>query len=367
MPRDPRSPAPAAGGFGVPARMAAALATGSAGGWAATAAGMPLPWMLGAMLATAAAAVIGVPVAIPRPVRALFIMVLGVMLGSAFTPAMMARSGMFAASLTAMLVYVALAGAFGVLFFHRLAGYDRTTSYFAGMPGGLSEMVIVGEAMGGDPRAISLIHGARVMLVVLALPFALQLVLGYDAAARPAPGQPIAVVPAADLAILAMCGGLGLALARILGLPAAPMVGPMLLSALVHLTGWTKLAPPGELVAAAQVVVGSAVGCRFAGTAAATIARTAGWAAGGTAILLATALLVASAVHRVTGLEITALTLAYAPGGLAEMSLVALALGIETAFVAMHHILRIVLIVVLAPLTFRLAGAGANALRRRGR
>jgi uncharacterized membrane protein AbrB (regulator of aidB expression) len=38
------------------------------------------------------------------------------------------------------------------------------------------------------------------------------------------------------------------------------------------------------------------------------------------------------------------------------MSLIAIALGADAAFVAIHHIVRIFLIVVLAPLAFRLVG-----------
>ena len=51
--------------------------------------------------------------------------------------------------------------------------------------------------------------------------------------------------------------------------------------------------------------------------------------------------------------SIQAVILAYAPGGLAEMSLVALALAIDSAFVASHHVLRIMMIVIAAPLFFR--------------
>jgi hypothetical protein len=48
--------------------------------------------------------------------------------------------------------------------------------------------------------------------------------------------------------------------------------------------------------------------------------------------------------------------LAFSPGGLAEMSLIALALGVETAFVATHHVARIGMIVIVAPLLFRKLG-----------
>ncbi|WP_442577798.1 AbrB family transcriptional regulator [Mesorhizobium sp. ASY16-5R] len=42
-----------------------------------------------------------------------------------------------------------------------------------------------------------------------------------------------------------------------------------------------------------------------------------------------------------------------APGGLAEMSLIALVLQIETAFMVCHHVARILMVVVGAALAFR--------------
>jgi membrane AbrB-like protein len=335
-------------------RVLLTLAIGALGGALAKWAGLPLPWMLGAMMATTAAAIVEVPLGMSMPLRALFVAVLGVMLGSAFTPAILARLNDWALSLLALTAYTAVAGALGVLFFRRVANYDNVTSYFAAMPGGLTEMILVGEAMGGDSRAISLTHGSRIMLVVMALPFAFQLLLGYDAGARPSAGRPLLAVAPLDLVILAACGAAGFFAARALRVPAAPVIGPMVLSAAVHLGGVTAAGPPTELVAAAQVVVGSAIGCRFAGTAPGTVLRAVLWAAGGTAVLLGTAVAFAWGVHHATGLEMAVLTLAYSPGGLAEMSLVALALGLDPAFVATHHIVRIFVIIVAAPLVFRL-------------
>jgi len=50
------------------------------------------------------------------------------------------------------------------------------------------------------------------------------------------------------------------------------------------------------------------------------------------------------------------LVLAYPPGGLAEMSLIALALNGEVAFVLIHHMVRVALVVATAPLFFKLMG-----------
>jgi membrane AbrB-like protein len=295
----------------------------------------------------------------PVGLRSGFVVVLGIMLGSSFSPEILERLGDWALSLSMLLVYTAAGGGAGYLYFRRLVGYDRITAYFAAMPGGLTEMVLVGGAMGGDARTISMTHGARILLVVLALPFAFQLVLGYDPATKPAAGPTLAAAPVQDLVILAFCGIAGFLAARAMRLPAAPIVGPMVASAAVHLAGWTSAQPPVELVAVAQIVVGSAIGCRFAGVAFATIARAVLAAAGGTVVLVAVTLLIATALHAATGLPASALILAFSPGGLAEMSLIAIALSMDAAFVATHHIVRIFLIVVLAPLVFRLLGRRA--------
>jgi uncharacterized membrane protein AbrB (regulator of aidB expression) len=87
-----------------------------------------------------------------------------------------------------------------------------------------------------------------------------------------------------------------------------------------------------------------------------------------TAILLGMTVGFALALNGITGIGIRDLILAYSPGGLAEMSLVSLALGGDAAFVSTHHIVRIILIVVFAPLLFglirRLGGPPATSGRQ---
>ncbi|GFE67390.1 hypothetical protein KIN_44640 [Litoreibacter roseus] len=49
-----------------------------------------------------------------------------------------------------------------------------------------------------------------------------------------------------------------------------------------------------------------------------------------------------------TGYSTAQLLLAYAPGGLNEMSLVSLAIQADVAFVATHHLVRIIVLLALA-------------------
>ena len=138
----------------------------------------------------------------------------------------------------------------------------------------------------------------------------------------------------------------------------------MILSALVHVSGFTAARPPAEAVAVAQVVIGTAVGCRFAGIPVRRILDVLVTGAASTVFMMGAALVSALALARATGLPFPALVLAFAPGGLAEMSLISLSMGIDTAFVATHHIVRILFLVACAPIAFRLLARRLGAAER---
>ena len=354
---EPKAPAPPEVFRAKP--LVLALVIGGLGGWAASELELPLPWMIGAMGTTTLAAILGLEIAVPMRLRGVMVALLGLMLGSRFSPEILDRLADWALTLTMLAAYIAVAAGAGLLYFKRFARYDRITAYFSAMPGGLSEMVIVGTSMGGDGRIISLIHASRLLLVVLTLPFAFEILLGVELGARPLPGEPLLSLDLEAALLLGACGLVGALAAKAIRLPAALLVGPMVLSAVVHLVGLTDAEPPVELVAAAQVVIGAAIGARFARTAAALVFRTALIAAGATVVLVAVSLAFALGLHAATDLPLSALVLAYAPGGLAEMSLIALALALDAAFVATHHIIRICLIVLLAPSAYRALDGGA--------
>jgi membrane AbrB-like protein len=331
-----------------------ALAIGAAGGWLFSLLTLPLPWMLGAMFAVTAAALAGVRVRLPPQLRSVLVTVIGVLLGASFTPAMIARVVEWPVTLAGLALCSAAMGVAGWLWFRRVARYDKVTSYFAAAPGGLNEMILVGGAMGGDDRTIALNGAVRVFLVVFTIPiwFRFQTGLGGPGAGRPYVSLLDVATP--DLAILAACAVAGALLGKRLRLPAAYLMGPMILSAAVHLGELTRSAPPTALVSLAQVVLGTTVGCRFAGVPLPLVGRTMLHAVAAGAMMIAIAIGCAVVADRFIDMPIAGVILAYVPGGLPEMSMVALALGIDAAFVAFHHIFRLLFVVTCAPLVFRI-------------
>ena len=343
-----------------PARLALALLIGAAGGSLFWLARLPLPWMLGAMVACTGAALLKLKLAAPSAMRPPMLMVIGVMMGASFTPQLLGQVQHWWPATLGLLGFMLLSGSSAVWYFKRYGGMDRTTAFFAGMPGGLVEMIERGEEQGGDGRTIALVHSVRLLLIVMSLPFAVQWITGTPLTRTGGSTSLLSTPMWAELQLLA-CGLAGMALGQWLKLPAKFLLGPMLCSAALHMAGLSDLRPPYEIVNLAQLVLGVVIGCRFVGTAPATVLRIIGLSIGSTVMLLGWTLAFALLIGHITGIAPVAVALAYSPGGLAEMSLIALALHAEVAFVTAHHIIRILLVMVLAAPVYRALGPSGQA------
>ncbi|MDX2314885.1 MAG: AbrB family transcriptional regulator [Gammaproteobacteria bacterium] len=337
-------------------RLTTALAIGTVGGALFFALNMPLAWMMGAMVLTTIAALSKVPLYVPGRLRSAMIAILGVLLGSTFTPEALDKVAEWPITLASLALYLLLVTGMLYVYFRRVMGFDPATAYFSATPGGLNEMVIVGRAMGGDDRAIALVHGARILLVVLVLPFSFRYAYGVGSAGGGAGTGTLSGIGWLDGGVLVACAVVGPVIGKFLRLPAYRLVGPMLASAAVHIGGVTSSAPPMELVAMAQVIIGSAIGARFAGAPLKWVFKIIASSLVSTSLMLGATVGFALVLAPLSGIPFAPVVLAFSPGGLAEMSLIALALGVETAFVATHHVARIGMIVIFAPLVFRKLG-----------
>ncbi len=310
--------------------------------------------MLGPIIVVTIAAVFGAKLAAPDMLRKLLLPILGVMLGSGFAPDILSQAGGWLFTIAILPIYVA--AAFGVAFvvYRKIGRYDVVTAYFSSAPGGLNDMMLIGAAAGGIERRIALAHASRILVVVSFVSFFFTVVLDVSATGTARPSVGFADVPAPDLAILLACAILGTWIAPKLRLPAPQILGPMILSAIAHLTGLTGAPPPTLAVNAAQLVMGTVVGCRFLGVPAREILRDIGLAMVASGLMLVVALGTALTVAQVSGIAFGQTFLTFAPGGLPEMSLLSLAMGADVAYVATIHILRIVIVIAVAPLVFRL-------------
>lgn len=337
-----------------PLRWATALGLGAAGGGLFAVLGLPLPWMLGALTAVTLASLSGVRPEIPPQLRGGMIAVLGLMLGSAFSPELLGRLGGWSDSLLVLMLATVVSGLLVTLYLRRHSGMSRVTAFFAAAPGGINEMVMTGGALGGDERTIALSHSLRILLIVFTVPFGYRLIAHVHSVPMAESMGRLADLGGMDALVMLGSAVAGAGVARLARLPAWILTGPMLASAGLHLAGLTAYRPPAELVVVAQLVTGAAIGCRFRGLSWAEMAVMARPAVGATAIMLVLSAGAAGLLAAGGGLPFGLLLLAFVPGGIAEMCLVALALGQDVAFVSTHHVVRVVLVIMVAPPIFKL-------------
>ena len=331
-----------------------AISIGSCGGFLFALIKIPLPWMLGAMVFVTIAAVAGIPVLLPFILRQSMVVFIGVLLGSQFTPQLLDQIGSWLISVISMLFFGIISMFLVLKYLKKVGDYNPITAYFSAAPGGLNDMTIIGGEMGGDDRIIALTQASRVLLVVMTIPFLFRIFGGYEAPSGLVPEGPGFDLPLREWLIMGICVTLGPLIAKKIKLPAAFLLGSLVLTAITHIAGWSSSSPPTVLVAAAQVVLGTAIGCRFIGTDYSEILRVIRISIGSTFILMSTAVGAGLLLSEITGLPWYLITLAYAPGGLAEMSLIAFGIGQNVPFVATHHLCRIGMVILLAPLAFKL-------------
>lgn len=315
---------------------------------------LPLPWLLGPIFACLIAAAFGMPLRGIAAVNKTMRTILGVAVGATLTPAVLASFPSMWPTLAMIPVSVILIGLIGVPYFRRVWGYDMPTAYYAAMPGGLQDMLVFGEEAGGNVRTLSLIHATRVLLIVAALPFILELI--WDVDLSNPPGAPAASIPLQELLIMLVCAIAGWRIAERVGLFGASILGPMIAAAIAALTGFLHFRPPAEAIWLAQFFIGLTVGAKYSGVTRAEVQRDLVAGVGFCLVLIAlTFALVEFAIilNLAPGREAL---LAFAPGGQAEMAVLALIVGADVAFVVAHHVFRMVLVILGAPIVMRFIG-----------
>ena len=316
----------------------------------------PLPWFLGALTACLVASVIGAPIERPKPLAIPMRAVLGVAIGSAFTPALLDRAGSMAWSLLLLIPFMIFVIGLGMIVYEKLGKFDRPTAFFAAVPGGLTDMTAMAEDSGANARAVILVQASRILVIVFALPLWLQwhdgLAVGQAFASRVRIWE-VAPLDAVIMVAMGLGGWLG---ARRLGLAGAPIVGPMLVSGFAHVFGLTEARVPLEVLIIAQISVGTLLGCQFRGLTMKEFSNTMVWGIAYAFVLLVITGFTAQWVAQFTGFSPVSVLLAFAPGGQTELNLLAFVLGLDVAYIALHHLVRLGVVILGAQLVFKTQG-----------
>jgi uncharacterized protein len=329
---------------------AALIGVAAAGGLALHAVGVPAGWLTGAMLLVALVAVVR-PWAGPSPLTLNIGMLLsGAVIGSTATPEAVAAVGRYPASLLILLVSMLLTMVVTGAYLVRIGKWTRLDAMLASAPGALSTvMAIAAERSDGMPR-IAVIQSFRLFVLVAGLP-SLLVLAGIGAVESGLPVHP----PSWRDAAITLVAGLvvGMVFAR-LGVVAPYVLGATMASMVLHAADLVHGSLPLPLSVLAFVLIGAMVGSRLGRLDRATMLRLMPLAVGAFFASVAVAALCAVPAAWAAGVSYGAAFVAFAPGGIEAMAMMAVVLGFDPLYVGAHHLVRFAAVGFCLPLVVRL-------------
>lgn len=321
----------------------------------------PLPWVIGPLTAMAVCNFGGLGLRAPFGGREAGQVIIGTALGLYFTPAVAREvASYWPILLLSALLAIALGGVSG-WFLSRATGTDRATAFFASVPGGATEMAVLGERYGARTDRVAIAQSLRILVVVIFIPYALTFsgAHGADLYVPRATGFDWRGLVAL-FGIAAAMGGVCLA-ARV---PNAFMLGP--LTAVIALTANDAQfsSMPSVISNLGQTLIGCALGARFEQRFLRAAPRYVIGVLGSILISIVLAALAGVGLGWLSGLPLPSLLLATAPGGMAEMAITAKVLQLGVPLVTAAQVTRVIVLVTstgpIYHLARRLSGGAAK-------
>jgi membrane AbrB-like protein len=245
-------------------------------------------------------------------------------------------------------------------------GWDTQTAVFAGTPGGLSQVMALAAEYKADLRAIGIVQTMRVIILAVCVPGGLAL-FGLAGPARMPPGsRAIADAPGELVLLVGACVASAIGLMR-LGFPGGLIFGPLAVSAFLHGAGFVHITLPQWFANMAVIGLGAVAGSRFTGTPFRLVLHYIGAAVGAFAVALVIAAACALLASSLLSLRISDLVVAYAPGSVDAMMILALSLHLDPVFVGAHHLARVFTVTLALPVIVRYTGPPAARKTKSGR
>lgn len=335
-------------------QLAETLAFGAAGGLTLGLAGMPAGYLSGAIIAVAIAALAGRPMLIPTPFGRVLLVLLGTSLGAVVTPETLHGMATYPVSIGVLVVTCTFISVAGTIYLRAVHGWDTVTAYLATAPGGLSQVIAIAIELEVDVRAIAIVQTIRVVIIAVCLPALMGL---FGIASGQAASSLVGTFDPAQINEFIILGVVSTAaayLAHLVRFPGGLLFGAMIASAALHGSGYIHVVMPWWVAYSVMIAFGSMTGSRFANTPLRLLLNYAAAAFGSFAISVAIVAVFAFVLVEILGVPMAEVLIAYAPGAVDAMMLLALALNLNPVYVGAHHLTRIFFVLLTMPIVARM-------------
>lgn len=319
---------------------------------------LPLPWLLGSLLAAVIVTkkipkVKAPPKKFSRAMRIL----LGVALGGSVAESIVSIDSSITVSLVSAIAFVVLILLFGSYYFRRLANFSALDAFMSALPGGLTFLVSMAGDLGNRFPKIALIHTVR--MVTLIFVFSLfAYFLGVKEGVTHATLESAFNVPLDkdlwQVLLLVLISGL---VANKIKVAGGDIMFPMIIAAFVYGNGWIEVPMPELIITLSMITFGAVIGCKIAAGSAKESGQQIRASLIFTIVSLSLALVIAIGLGEAFDKSYFLFFLALAPGSIPEMCLIAMAMGLDVGFVALIHTCRYLFVMFIGALGFNILSA----------
>lgn len=241
----------------------------------------------------------------------------------------------------------------GFLFLTRVRKYEPEMAILCAIPGGQAEAIVMARELVEKDYVVALFHLMRVCFIFITTPLLLAAIQGQNAVEHS--NELLKTMPGLfNLSLfqfssfIALAVG-GLLLARLIRLPMPHLLGPALFSSVCHAANVVDIPRIFEFVMLAQLAIGGGVGARLAQVNSKELMVYLKDAAINTMMILLLYFSAAVTSAYFLGATLLEVWLAFVPGGLYEVTLLAMIFGFDIGFIAFHHTIRVILIFLAMP------------------
>ena len=313
---------------------------------------IPLAWFLGPMVITSIAALSGLKVIMPKIVLSFILIILGLHIGNYIDQNLFYQMINWFWTSLIMLIYIIICMLVVAKYLQKFANYGEKASIFSAAPGALGPLMILAENEKTDLSQVATSHLIRLIIIITVIPFIIinntntetLLIDDFDYISQ----------NHINLILLIMASLFFIFVFDKIKIPAALLSGTLFASGLLQITDIASYKLPDETINFCLLILGASVGCRFAEKTVKEIANNSLHSIVATTILVVLGLIAAYVATFFVDTNILTLILSFSPGGIYEVAVIAIAFDLDPDFVAFHHIIRLLFILLTVPVFLRI-------------
>lgn len=301
--------------------------------------GLPAAWLSGAAIAGILWGLTPWAITLPRALVDTAMLISGAAMGAAVTPEAIDAMGRYPGSLVLLVIgVVAISGA-SSLWLTRVSGWRKADAVLASVPGALSTVLAVAADRKADVPSVAIVQNVRLLVLIVLLP-AVVVLTGSTGGGGMLVGMGMPIASPFAIGVTLLVSLLLGSLLKIMKVAAPLLLGATIVSAVGHGTGLVHGVMPPAIATCGLVLIGLFIADRFRNLQRSALRKALIAAIGSFATGMAVAAAFAAVAAWVAGVSFANGLVAFAPGGLEAMTVLALVLGLDPLYVGVHHLVR---------------------------